>query len=346
MPIHPLEPALGGSDPTALVRRLDATLQQPRHSVDIPGLLGVADGRLRLPVRHTPVGRTTQEPWDQVRLGSLQLGAEQLPKEMVVAVPLPIAIQRHQEHVGALQRLQGRRGPARLEDSVAEGARHPLENRRSGEEADLARRQVRQHLRPQVVGHQPVAPGKGCRAIGRRAPSPDRQRGKVQPRAPTLRVLDELSEVDARQVHPGRAKEPAGLSRVHAQVVRPDLQGQPTRPQHSHREPGITSRRQSQLRTRADVPAERGEGIEALPIMEHVQVVQDQDDRLFDRRQRRSQTRDDRSLDRNTRGGQRVEHGWVERRDPVERCRDVRQQNDRIVVLLVNGHPRERSPRP
>jgi hypothetical protein len=61
------------------------------------------------------------------------------------------------------------------------------------------------------------------------------------------------------------------------------------------------------------VPGERCEGIEALPIMEQVQVVQGQDDRLIDPRQRRSQTRDDPRLDRHTRSGQRIEDGRVER---------------------------------
>ena len=64
------------------------------------------------------------------------------------------------------------------------------------------------------------------------------------------------------------------------------------------------------------------------------------------RRQGRAQARDDRPLDRGARRRQRLEHARVERRDAVERGRDIRQQDDRIVVLLVDGHPRERSLRP
>jgi len=45
------------------------------------------------------------------------------------------------------------------------------------------------------------------------------------------------------------------------------------------------------------MPAEGGECIEALRVMEQVEVVQRQDDRVFDPRERRSQTGDDLRLD-------------------------------------------------
>ena len=70
--------------------------------------------------------------------------------------------------------------------------------------------------------------------------------------------------------------------------------------------------------------------------VEQMQVIEDQDDRLVHRRQSRPQARDDRSLDRSARRRQRVEHARVERRDAVERGRDIRQQDDRIVVVLVD----------
>jgi len=157
-------------------------------------------------------------------------------------------------------------------------------------------------------------------------------------------VLDQLGELGGRQVHPGGGDEPGGLLGVHAQIARPDLERQPVRPQRRGRERGTASRRQSQLRARGHVPAELGEGIETLRVMERVEIVQRQDDRLSDRGQRCAQTGDDLRLDRNPEGGQSIEHTWVDRRDPVERGCDVRQQDDRVVVLLVDGDPGERSP--
>jgi len=39
-------------------------------------------------------------------LALVQLGTKQLLEQLVVAVPLPPAIERHEQQVGALQRLQ------------------------------------------------------------------------------------------------------------------------------------------------------------------------------------------------------------------------------------------------
>ena len=198
-----------------------------------------------------------------------------------------------------LQRLQNRRGAARLEDSVAERPGHRLENSGPSEEAKIVRRQVREQLRPQVVGHEPVAPGKRSRALGLGPPRPDRQRGEVQARGPALRMLGELGDLLVRQVHSGCAKELARLRLVHAKVVRPDLQREAPRPQRFRRERGPASRREGHLRALGHVSREYRDGVEACRVIEQVQVIQDQDDRLVHRRQGRSQARDDRRLDGN-----------------------------------------------
>jgi hypothetical protein len=109
--------------------------------------------------------------------------------------------------------------------------------------------------------------------------------------------MPQLGELNRRQVHPGRADEAGGLLRVHAQIARPDLVRQPARPQRRRRERGTAAGRQRQLRAGGNMPAEGGECIEALRVMEQVEVVQRQDDRVFDPRERRSQTGDDLRLD-------------------------------------------------
>ena len=58
---------------------------------------------------------------DQPRLAALQLGQQQLPEQLVVAVPPVAAVHRHQELVRGGQRLQHLLGPADLEDRVAQG---------------------------------------------------------------------------------------------------------------------------------------------------------------------------------------------------------------------------------
>ena len=108
--LQPLEPALGGRDAAALIDRSRTLLDQSRHAVDVAGLLRVADRPLRLSVRLAPVGRSREEAWHEIRFGARQLGSEQFLEQVVVAVPLPVTVQRHQEQVGPRQRLQCRRG--------------------------------------------------------------------------------------------------------------------------------------------------------------------------------------------------------------------------------------------
>ena len=98
---------------------------------------------------------------------------------------------------------------ALLEDRVAERPGHPLENGGPRQEAKIVRRQVREQLRLQVVGHEPVAPGERGRAVGLDPARPDRQRGEVETRGPALGVLGELGD-SARPAGPLRPRSGAG----------------------------------------------------------------------------------------------------------------------------------------
>jgi hypothetical protein len=109
---------------------------------------------------------------------------------VVIAVPLPIAIERHQEQVGALERFQHRSGVTLLEDRVAQRAGHPLENRSPGEEANVVRGHVGEYLRPQVVGDQTIAAAERRHAVVTGSPTPGRHRGEIQSRGPAFGALD------------------------------------------------------------------------------------------------------------------------------------------------------------
>ena len=224
MRLQPAEPAFDGRHTAALVGGLTATLDQARRSVDVPGLLCVPDRGFRLPTRLVPFGCADQERGQDLRFGSRQIRTEQLPEEMVVAIPLPTTVERHQEQVGAPQRFQNRRGAALLEDRVTEWPRQPLEDRGASEKAELVGGQVREQLGLEVVRYEAVAPGEGCRALGLGPARPDRQPGEVETCGPALRVLRELADVGIRQIHTSRAQQLARLRCVHAEVVRPHLQ--------------------------------------------------------------------------------------------------------------------------
>ena len=132
-PVHqPGEPAFDGRGAPALIGRERTTRHQARHAVDIAGGLRVPDRGLRLPVRLAPARRTSEQLRDELRLASLELRPQQLLEEMVVAIPLLVAVQRNHEMVRALERRELCRRVARCEHGVAERTRSCGPGRRSG----------------------------------------------------------------------------------------------------------------------------------------------------------------------------------------------------------------------
>ena len=113
------------------------TQHQGRDKVDVLGLLGVGNGFLRLAIRFPPAGGAAAELRGMPGVATVQLGPQELLEEMVVAVPLPLMIERQDEAVGALQRLQSLGRSLRLEDRVTERAGQTRENGRPCQEAKL-----------------------------------------------------------------------------------------------------------------------------------------------------------------------------------------------------------------
>jgi hypothetical protein len=97
--LEPRQPSEDGVDPPAGVGGDHQAGDQPGHPVGVAGGLGMVDGQLRQPVGLTPGRCPGVQAMDQLGLAPLQLGLEQLPEQMVVAVPLPVPVQRHQQQV-------------------------------------------------------------------------------------------------------------------------------------------------------------------------------------------------------------------------------------------------------
>ena len=93
-------------DAAALVRGRDALLDEPRHAIDVAGLLCVPDRPLRIPVHGAPLGCPRQQAGDEIGLRPRERGSEQFLEEVVIPVPLAAGIERHQEQIGVRQRLE------------------------------------------------------------------------------------------------------------------------------------------------------------------------------------------------------------------------------------------------
>ena len=122
-----VEPAAdGGLLPVPLQRR-DGQFDQVRCPLDVPGGECVADSRRRLPVLVVPLAGSAMQVGDLVGPLVLQVGLQHVREKVVIAVPVTAVVQRDQEQVGAVQRLQGRPTAGLTGHRIAQRAAQPVE---------------------------------------------------------------------------------------------------------------------------------------------------------------------------------------------------------------------------
>src|SRR5438270_14012211 len=110
----------------------------------------------------------------------------------MAAIPPALAVERDDELVRALQRLQKLGRPRRCEDRIAERPGQLVEHARPSEEAKVVRRKLRQELGPQEVDDERIVARERPDLSGSDPGCCCRQRGEVQPGWPALCAPDQL----------------------------------------------------------------------------------------------------------------------------------------------------------
>ena len=340
--LEPLHPSQDGVDAAAGPHRLHHLQDQPRHLVGVAGGLGVVDGRLLQPVGLAPGRGPPVQLRDQLGLAPPELGTEQVAEQVVVAVPLPSAVERDQEEIGPGERLQHRGRAGRVQDRVAQRAAHPVQHGRPGEERHLPGGKSRQQLRVQVVDDEPVVPGEGHPGSWRvrgRTGGLECEGGQVQPDRPALGPAVQLGRVLPGQAHLGPLQQRPGLARVHGQVSGSHLHQPALATQPPKGQPRLGAGGQGELGVAGELQRELRERVQALAVVEQFDVVKDQGDGFGRRRHGSGQSGHDRRWNVGGRRGQDLEGLRFERRDPVQRHRQVGQQHRRVVVVGVDRQP-------
>ena len=209
--LEPLHPAQDGVRASTGPHRAGVLQHEAGDRVGVAPRLGMVDGGLRHVVRLAPRGGTVVERADHVRLAPLQLGHQQIPEQVVVAIPLPATVEWHDEQVSALESLQERARSLRVERRVAQRTAHAVEDRGAGQERHVRARNPTEELGAQVVAHEPVISAERHADVTGARSRLRGQRGKVQADRPTLRPADELAHVDgrrARHLSPSAARRP------------------------------------------------------------------------------------------------------------------------------------------
>ena len=142
-----------------------------------------------------------QDGW-QGRLPLLEVAAQHLGKQVVVAVPTPLLVQRGHKQVGPLEGLQYGLAPFLTGHRIAEWPAEALQE--TGMQEKLLHRGAlpREHLFTQVVEHIAMTAGEGSQKRGDIGSALQRERSQLQVGNPALRAAFEGGNGRSPQVQP------------------------------------------------------------------------------------------------------------------------------------------------
>ena len=135
--LEPLHPAHHGGAAPARPDRIGLLQHEAGDPICIARRLSVGDGRLRLAIVLAPGRRPEVQLGDVGRLASPQLRRQQVAEQLVIAEPLPPAVERHHQQIAALQPLQDVARSLSTGDRVAQRTAQAVEDRRAGEKQDV-----------------------------------------------------------------------------------------------------------------------------------------------------------------------------------------------------------------
>ena len=206
------------------------------------------------------------------------------------------------------------------------------------QELELGRPDASELLGPQVVRDEPVVAAEGRK---RGAALVEREHSEIEPRGPTLGVLVERLGLCLGHLDSGGGEECVRLGVVQRERRGPKLQQLAVGPELREPHPSLRAPGEHQLRALRHVREECDQRVQASVILELVHIVEHEHHRLAPRGQRRAETGKATRPQRVAGACKPLEHGGLDRPVGVQRLGDVRQEDDRIVVAVVERDPGE-----
>ena len=176
---------------------------------------------------------------------------------------------------------------------VAERAAHAVEDRDAGEKLDLGLGQALEQHEAEVVADVAVVSANACGGPAAVLRRPQRQRRQVEACGPAFGASRQRLHLVARQLEAGTGKEGLRFSHVQAQVAGPHLEHAAFGPQpaegQSRRRPGG----EDELRSGRKLFDQHRQRVDARRRVQHVDVVERDDDRRAQRGERLPEPGDD-----------------------------------------------------
>ena len=256
-------------------------------------------------------------------------------------VPPPAPVQRRGQEAGPGQGLEQVGRPGGGQHGVAEGAGHAVQHRAAGQERHQPLREAGEQLELQVVDQDPVVTGHGNRPGGAPAPGAGGADREVQGHRPALGPPHQFGHVDLGRVDVAELEQGAGLAVVHHQVLGTDLHHPPLGAQSGQRQGRLAPAGHGQLRPLGEVVDQPGHGVQAVQVLQQVDVVEHDHGRQLGPGQGGPEPREDLVDGGGAPGVDRVQQAGVDRLEPVEGGGEVPEQHGRVVVAPVDGQPPE-----
>ena len=172
-----------------------------------------------------PCARPSVQHPRTLGVGDRELVSQQLPEQVVVAVPLPLGVEGDEEEVRPLElAAASATAPGRSVTASHKGAQRRSSTDVWSRKSRISSDRPGQHLRAQVVDDVAVVARERLDELVRAGPVPDGQRRQVEAGRPSLGQLaqpDDVVPVEPEPVQP--VEEEVGVLLGEAQLLRVDL---------------------------------------------------------------------------------------------------------------------------
>ena len=213
-------------------------------------------------------------------MATVELRSEEIAEQVVVAVPPAAIVERDDERIRAREGLERIGRVVRAEHRVAQGWRHPVEDRRAEQERLELARLALQYLFQEVVGDLLLSAGQTGSPRGGIVAVSQRERCQRDRRSPPLRPLAQSLGRLLRQLQTTEGGNGSRLLRVQGEERGPDLDQIATCTEAAEPQSRIATRDQHQLRAGWHLLGEEPENRAAPLGRDEVNVVQHQHERV------------------------------------------------------------------
>ena len=197
--------------------------RDPAGLREIAALVRVGERLVRASVQLAPICCPLQVHGEQLRMATVELRPEEIAEQVVVAVPPAAIVERDDERIRTRQGLERIGRVVRAEHRIAQGWRHPVEDRRAEQERLEIARLAPQHLFQEVVGDLLLSAGQTGSPRGGIVAVSQRERCQRDRGSPPLRPLAQSLGRLLRQLQTTEGGNGSRLLRVQREERGPDL---------------------------------------------------------------------------------------------------------------------------